>query len=94
VLGGQHSERFERLIEFEARRAREFYRMAERELPGEDRSSVLAAEAMRLIYSALLRRIEKSRYRVMDGKLRLSAPHKLLLVGQAWATGRLRRART
>ncbi|HEY2106248.1 MAG TPA: presqualene diphosphate synthase HpnD [Candidatus Binataceae bacterium] len=94
VLGGQHSERFERLMEFEARRAREFYSAAERDLPGEDRYSVLAAEAMRLIYSALLRRIEKSRYRVMDGKLRLSAPHKLLLVGQAWATGRLRRART
>ncbi len=94
VLGGQHSTRFERLMEFEAQRAREFYQMAERALPGEDRTSLLTAEAMRLIYSALLRRIVKSRYRVMDGKLRLSAPHKILLVGRAWASGRLRRART
>ena len=94
VLGGRHSERFERLMEFEAQRARKFYGLAESALAPEDRVSLLAAEAMRMIYSALLRRIEKSRYRVMDGKLRLSAPHKLLLVGQAWATGRLRRART
>jgi 15-cis-phytoene synthase len=94
LLCGQHSQRFERLMEFEAQRARKFYCLAESALPREDRTSLLAAEAMRLIYSALLRRIEKSRYRVMDGKLRLSAPHKLLLVGRAWATGRLRRART
>jgi 15-cis-phytoene synthase len=94
VLVGRHSERFERLMEFEARRAQEFYRLAEQALPPEDRSSLLTAEAMRLIYSALLQRIVKSRYRVMDGKLRLSAPHKLFLVGRAWASGRLRRGRS
>jgi 15-cis-phytoene synthase len=94
VLSGQQSERLERLLEFEARRAREFYLEAERALPPEDRASLLTAEAMRLIYSSLLHRIEKSRYRVMDGKLRLSAPLKLLLVGRAWASGRLKRART
>jgi 15-cis-phytoene synthase len=94
VLQGQHSERFEHLMEFEAQRAREFYRVAERALPPEDRTSLATAEAMRLIYSALLHRIEKSRYRVMDGKLRLSAPLKLLLVGRAWASGRLKRGRT
>jgi phytoene synthase len=94
VLAGRHSERFERLMEFQARRAWQFYRLAEQALPAEDRSSLLTAEAMRLIYSALLQRIVKSRYRVMDGKLRLSAPHKLFLVGRAWASGRLRRGRS
>jgi 15-cis-phytoene synthase len=94
LLSAQHSERFERLMEFEAQRAQEFYHQAELALPAEDRASLLTAEAMRLIYSALLRRIVKSRYRVMDGKLRLSAPHKIFLVGRAWASGRLRRARS
>ena len=68
MLSARHSERFERLMEFQARRAQEFYQQAERALPAEDRGSLLTAEAMRLIYSALLRRIVKSRYRVMDGK--------------------------
>jgi phytoene synthase len=94
LLSGHHSDRFERLMEFEATRARDFYRAAEVSLPEEDRQSLLTAEAMRLIYGALLQRIVKSRYRVMDGKLRLSAPHKIFLVGRAWASGRLRRART
>ncbi len=94
VLCGRHSDRFERLMEYQARRAREFYTLAERELAPEDRSNLLTAEAMRLIYRALLHRIEKSRYRVLDGKLRLSAPHKILLVTAAWARGRLRRARS
>ena len=94
LLSAQHSERFERLMEFEVQRAQEFYHQAELALPAEDRASLLTAEAMRLIYSALLRRIVKSRYRVMDGKLRLSAPHKIFLVGRAWASGRLRRARS
>jgi phytoene synthase len=94
VIASCQSERFQRLMAFEADRALEFYREAERMLPEEDRCSLLTAEAMRLIYSALLRRIVKSRYRVLDGKLRLSAPHKIFLVGLAWAGGRLRRART
>ncbi len=93
ILSRQHSARFERLMEFEATRAEQFYALAQQTLPQEDRASLLTAEAMRLIYSALLRRIVKSRYRVMDGKLSLSAPHKILLVGRAWASGRLRRAR-
>ena len=93
VLSGRHSDRFERLMAFQAQRAQTFYKEAERVLPAEDRSSLLTAEAMRLIYSALLRRIVKSRYRVMEGKLGLSAPHKIFLVGRAWASGRLSRGR-
>lgn len=94
VLRGAHSERFERLMAFEAGRARDFYRAAERALPPEDRASLLTAEAMRLIYRAILRRIERSRYRVLDRRHRLSAPRKLLLVGRAWALGRLPIARS
>ena len=55
--------------------------------------TLLTAEAMRLIYGALLRRIVKSNYRVLDRRLSLSAPHKLFLVGRAWASGRLQACR-
>jgi len=89
ILGGVYSSNFVRLMDFEAKRARELYAAAQMALAAEDRSTLLTAEAMRLIYGALLERIIKSEYRVLDRRHRLSAPHKLYLVGRAWAEGRL-----
>jgi phytoene synthase len=88
ILGGVYSPNFISLMDFEARRARELYALAQSELAAEDRATLLTAEAMRLIYAALLGRIIKSNYRVLDRRHRLSAPHKLYLVGRAWAEGR------
>jgi phytoene synthase len=89
ILYSVYSSNFVRLMEFEAARAQDFYREAEAALPAEDRSSLLTAEAMRLIYGALLERIVRSNYRVLDRRLSLPAPLKLYLVGRAWASGRL-----
>jgi 15-cis-phytoene synthase len=89
ILNGEYSDRFVRLMEFEAGRARDFYQGAEDALPPEDKVTLLTAEAMRRIYSALLDRIVRSNYRVFEGRLALSAPFKLYLVGRAWASGRL-----
>ena len=89
ILDSVYSPGFVRLMEFEAARAQAFYREAEAALPAEDRSSLLTAEAMRLIYGALLQRIVRSNYRVLDRRHSLSAPLKLYLVGRAWASGRL-----
>jgi len=89
ILHSVYSPNFVHLMEFEAARAHEFYREAEAALPAEDRSSLLTAEAMRLIYGALLDRIVRSNYRVLDRRHSLPAPLKLYLVGRAWASGRL-----
>lgn len=89
ILAGVYSPAFVRLMQFEAERAQEFYREAEAALPPEDRSSLLTAEAMRLIYGELLNEIVRCNYRVLDRRLSLSAPKKLYLVGRAWASGRL-----
>jgi phytoene synthase len=88
ILGGVYSPNFVNLMDFEARRAQELYALAQSELALEDRATLLTAEAMRLIYAALLERIIKSNYRVLDRRHSLSAPHKLYLVGRAWAEGR------
>ena len=88
ILGGVYSPNFVSLMDFEATRARELYALAQSELAPEDRATMLTAEAMRLIYAALLERIIKSNYRVLDRRHSLSAPHKLYLVGRAWASGR------
>jgi 15-cis-phytoene synthase len=92
ILSRSYSSRFRSLMQFEVARAREFYQKAEQALPDEDRVSMLPAEGMRLIYEALLTRIERRDYRVLEGRLSLSAPRKLYLVGRAWAGARLRRA--
>ncbi len=89
ILHSVYSPNFIRLMEFEAARAHDFYGEAEAALPPEDRTSLLTAEAMRLIYGALLDRIVRSNYRVLDRRHSLSAPLKLYLVGRAWASGRL-----
>jgi phytoene synthase len=92
LLNGVYNDRFRALMAFEASRARSFYREAADALPSEDRPSMLSAEAMRLIYSALLEQIVRSEYRVFDRRHRLSTPRKLYLVGRAWAGSRLARA--
>jgi 15-cis-phytoene synthase len=92
LIEGAYSDRFRALMAFEALRASDFYREAAQALPTEDRPSMLSAEAMRLIYSALLERIVRSDYRVFDRRYRLSTPRKLYLVGRAWAGSRLARA--
>jgi len=92
ILKSAYTPGFNRLMEFEAARARDFYRQADEALAPEDRHSMLAAEGMRLIYSALLERIERSGYRVFDGRLSVSATRKIYLVGRAWAGARFARA--
>ncbi|MDO8430840.1 MAG: presqualene diphosphate synthase HpnD [Candidatus Binatus sp.] len=89
ILRGVYSGNFVSLMDFEAKRARQFYELALGQLAPEDRATLLTAEAMRLIYGALLERIIKSNYRVLDRRHSLSAPHKLYLVGRAWAASRL-----
>ncbi len=88
ILGGVYSSNFVSLMDFEAKRAQELYAKAQSALAPEDSATLLTAEAMRLIYAALLERIMKSNYRVLDRRHSLSAPHKLYLVGRAWAAGR------
>jgi 15-cis-phytoene synthase len=89
LLGGVYNDRFRALMAFEAKRARDLYNEAAHALPLEDRPAMLSAEAMRLIYSALLEQIVRSNYRVFDRRHRLSTPRKLYLVGRAWAGSRL-----
>jgi phytoene synthase len=92
ILKSAYTPAFHRLMEFEAERARTFYREAGAALASEDRPAMIAAEGMRLIYSALLERIVKSGYRVFDGRVSVSTPRKLFLVGRAWAGTRFARA--
>jgi 15-cis-phytoene synthase len=70
---------FVRLMQFQAERARAFFREAKRLLPAEDRRSMVAAEGMRAIYFTLLERIENDRFRLFEKPYRLNRLEKAML---------------
>src|SRR5205814_225373 len=67
----QYNERFIRLMEFEAARARDFFARAAAALPPEDRRAMVPAEIMSAIYRGLLRRMELDKFRVFEKEYRL-----------------------
>ncbi len=79
--------RFTEMMAFQAARAREFYARAVAELAPEDRRAMAAAEIMRRVYSRLLRRIERDRFRVFDRFHRLGKLEKLAIVARVLVLG-------
>jgi phytoene synthase len=73
---GKDNEPFRRLMKFEAARAEEFFAQAAGLLPREDRRSLVAAEIMRSIYQAMLRRMKADGFRVFEKEYRLSRLEK------------------
>ena len=78
------SEPVRRLIAFECRRAREFYRRAIEARPPEDRRRLVAAEIMRAVYFETLRRIERSGYDVFTARVRVPRPRQALIALRQW----------
>jgi len=89
-LIAQHfDEKVEALLRFEYARARHYYDEAARLLPKEDRRRMLAAEMMAGIYSAILDKIRRKKFRVFDRRVRLSKFRKLAILGAYTARGLL-----
>jgi 15-cis-phytoene synthase len=72
----KYNESFLRLMEFEAARAEGFFARAVELLPREDRRAMVAAEIMRSVYQALLRRIKADGFRVFEKEYRLGRLEK------------------
>lgn len=71
-----YNDRFVRVMQFEAARARQLFARAAALLPREDRRAMVAAEIMASVYRALLRRIEQDGFRVFERDYRLSTFEK------------------
>lgn len=85
ILRSEYSERFVALCGSIAARARHFYSLAGRALPGEDRRSMVAAELMGSVYWRLLRKLERRQFQVFGPKLtRLNKVQKTLLILRTW----------
>lgn len=84
ILKQKYSERFCELMQFEAERARNFYRQAREAMPADERRNLLAARIMGRTYQALLDRIVQLDYQVFGGQLALSKSRKLVLALSTW----------
>ena len=85
ILRFEYSERFQKLAECIAARARHFYHLARQTLPPEDRRSMVAAELMGSVYWRLFLKLEANRFDVFGpNPTRLSKGHKLLLIFLSW----------
>jgi phytoene synthase len=73
-----------RLIEFECRRAREFYQRAIDARPAEDRKRLVAAEIMRAVYFETLTRIERSGHDVFTARARVPRPRQAVIAFRQW----------
>jgi phytoene synthase len=84
LAAGVVTEPVRRLLAFECARAHEFYRRAVAARPDEDRRRLVAAEIMRAVYFATLRRIERRDYDVFHGRVRLRRPAQLFVALRQW----------
>jgi phytoene synthase len=75
-----YNERFVRLMQFEADRARNYFAGAAAALPPEDRRRMVSAEVMGSIYRKLLDQMERDRFRVFEREYKVSNAARFLCV--------------
>jgi 15-cis-phytoene synthase len=87
LLKGERTPAFLELMRIQAERAHRHFASACRLLPETDRPCLMAAEVMRAIYLRLLRRIERRRFGVFEGRIAVPRLQQLGVVLRAWALG-------
>ena len=89
LRAGRYTDAFVFLMAHQAARARRFYRLAREAFPRRDARSLMAGEIMGQIYWALLLRMEASRFRVLEERVTVPAPRKVVIALRCWAAARL-----
>lgn len=85
ILESKYTDRFQALAASVAGSARQFYSLAQKTLPLEDRKAMAAAELMRSVYGRLLQKLEQEHFDVFGRRtLKLGRLQKLALVFRAW----------
>jgi 15-cis-phytoene synthase len=86
ILQSRSTEGFQRLMQFQATRASEYYDKALAELPQTDRKSQRAGLVMAAIYRRLLDEIVNDGCRVLTHRVSLPPLRKFWLAGKTWIT--------
>jgi phytoene synthase len=80
-----YSERYARLAEDAAARAKHHFAQARQILAPEDRRAMIAAQLMGSVYWRLLQQLQRQRFNVFGpGRVRLSRGEKMLLILRGW----------
>lgn len=79
-----YDERFVDLMNFQTRRAREYYNKARAALRTDERVTMFAAEIMDAIYYRLLEKIELHDYNVFQKKISVAGIHKIWIAVKLW----------
>jgi len=90
LLKNETSENLQKLLKFQADRARQYYQQALELLPEEDRFQQRSGLIMKAVYESLLDEIELDGFHVLDYKIKLTPIRKLWL---AWKAARQEKKR-
>ena len=85
LIHRDHDAAFDRLMDAQYKRAKEYYAKARTFVDPRDRKALLPAEIMAHVYEGLLDEIKDQKFRVLYQKTRLSGRRKLVLALKAWA---------
>ena len=91
VKQGVMNDGFRALMQFEAERAKEFYRQAQALFPLVHKAGRPTLSIMINIYRGILDSIERNGYDVHSRRARVSTAKKLGIVASAWLNSRLQR---
>ncbi|MBI3766333.1 MAG: squalene/phytoene synthase family protein, partial [Ignavibacteriales bacterium] len=89
LFAHRYSREFIALMEFESRRAEEYFKLAQQSLPLEDRRAMFAPKIMERIYFHTLLRIKEARYNVFDQSVHVSRMLQFLIAVKYWVKQRV-----
>ena len=84
-----YDDRFISLMEFQAKRAREFYHKARTSLLPDERVTMVAAEIMDAIYYRLLEKIQLNDFDVFGKRISVNSLHKIITAMRIWIGSKL-----
>jgi phytoene synthase len=90
LMASRYSPEFVNLMRFECERAKTYFEKARQALRDEDKHYFFAARIMWSIYAHILKRIEQSHYNVLDRRISISKPLKLLITFRYWLSHHLK----
>ena len=89
VINNTYNENFQRMMEYQVERAREYFNAATACLNREDKKAMFAARAMQHIYSRMLNKIVDANYNVYQNKIKISTFKKIGISLGVWAKYRI-----